>query len=67
MLDKSVPVFFININSEPNAYYGSYRECIHVENLFYPPDISFCALHVLDSVCWPHVGPQDIKKKKEVK
>ena len=33
----------------------------HVENLLYPPDISFSAFYVLYSVCWPPVGPQDIK------
>ena len=32
----------------------------HLENLLYPPDISMNA-YVLYSVCWPPVGPQDIK------
>ena len=32
-----------------------------IENLLYPPDISFSAFYVLYSVCWPPVGPQDIK------
>ena len=32
-----------------------------VENLLYPPDISFTAVYVLYSVCWHPLDPQDIK------
>ena len=58
----SVSDFFTN--SEPNACVNFLRECFHVENLLYPPDISFSAFYVLCSVCWPPVGPQDIKTYK---
>ena len=68
MLDKSMPDFFsrpllsqtfsLTLNQMHVVVFS--ESVFHLENLLYPPDISMNA-YVLYSVCWPPVGPQDIK------
>ena len=60
MLDKACQSFqqVISFNSEPHACGGFLRECFHVENLLYPPDISdslrafVCVVLCLLAPCW---------------
>ena len=66
MLDKSMPVFFsrpllsqtfaLTLNQMHVVIFS--ESVFHLENLLYPPDM---LVYVLYSVCWPLVGPQDIK------
>ena len=69
MLDKSMPVLFskpflsqtFSLTLNQMHVVVSSESVFHVENPLYSPDISFTAFYVLYSVCWPPVGPQDIK------
>ena len=72
MLGKSMPVFFskpflsqtfsLTLNQMHVLVFSESVFCGEI--LLYPPDISFTAFYVLHSVCWPPVGPQDIKTVK---
>ena len=71
MLDKSVPVYFsrpflfqtfsATLNQMHVVVFS--ESVFHVGNPLYPHDISL-STYILYSVCWPPVGPQDIKHKK---
>ena len=71
ILDKSMPVFFSRpflfqtfsptLNQMHVVVFS--KSVFHVGNPLYPPDIPF-STYILYSVCWPPVGPQDIKHKK---
>ena len=63
MLDKSMPVFFSSDISLPlnQMHVVVFSESVFdIQNLLYPPDISFSAVYVL-SVCWLPAGREPIR------
>ena len=69
MLDKSMPVFFnmpflfptfsLTLNQMHVVVFSEI--VFHIGNLLYQPDILSSAFLYVVLVCWPPVGPQDIK------